>query len=142
MIAADARPNITRYPLGRNWFFLMQRVTGVIALIFIGYHVWDTRIEYYRGYFGWINPIHVTPEWMAQNIWGVGGNDWLIGGLYIVGAVASSVHLCNGIWSFLIKWGITVGPRAQQVSAYVCNFVGLIMSLAFIVVALEFKEFA
>src|SRR5688572_23719690 len=33
-IAADARPNIARYPISRNWFFLFQRVTGVIALIF------------------------------------------------------------------------------------------------------------
>ncbi len=141
-IAADARMNVTRYPLARNWFFLFQRVSGLIALLFIGYHVWDTRIEYYRGLFGWIAPVEVSTQWMAQNIWGAGGASWLMGTLYIIGAVASSFHLCNGIWSFLIKWGITVGPRAQRVSAYAFNFLGVAMSIAFIVIAVKFKEFA
>lgn len=138
-IVADARPNVVRYGLARNWFFTFQRVTGVIALAFLVYHVWDTRIEYYRGELGLIDQVHVTAEWMAGNIWGMGA---LGGAIYIVGAVASTWHLTNGIWSFLIKWGITVGPTAQRVSGWVWNTVGVAMSLAFVAVALEFKNFA
>ena len=28
----------------RNWMFILQRITGVITLIFIAWHVWETRI--------------------------------------------------------------------------------------------------
>ena len=137
-IAADARPNNVRYGLGRNWFFLFQRVTGIIALVFLCYHVWDTRIEYYMGDFGYGPHVEVTAGWMARNIWGPG----MIGGAaYIIGAVASTFHLTNGLWSFLIKWGVTVGPNAQRVSGWVCNAAGAGMSVAFIAVALEFKNF-
>ena len=140
-IVADARPNIARYPIPRNWFFLFQRVTGVIALLFIGYHVWDTRIEFYQGeYTG--QHVEITARWMGQNIWGVGAANVLTGAAYIIGATASSMHLCNGIWSFLIKWGITVGATSQRVSSWVWNGLGVAMSVAFIMVALKFRTFA
>ena len=138
-IVADARPNVVRYGLSRNWFFTFQRVTGIIALAFLVYHVWDTRIEFYLGEFGYGPHVDVTKEWMAGNIWGAGA---VSAAAYIVGAVASTWHLTNGIWSFLIKWGITVGPTAQRVSGWVWNAVGVAMSVAFVAIALEFKNFA
>ena len=79
---------------------------------------------------------------MGQNIWGAGGANVLTGAAYIIGATASSMHLCNGIWSFLIKWGITVGATSQRVSSWVWNGVGVAMSVAFIMVALKFRTFA
>jgi succinate dehydrogenase / fumarate reductase, cytochrome b subunit len=140
-IVADARPNIARYPIPRNWFFLFQRVTGVMALLFIGYHVWDTRIEFYRGQMSGEH-VAVTARWMGQNIWGIGAANAITGAAYIAGAIASSMHLCNGLWSFLIKWGITVGPTSQRVSSWVWNGLGVLMSVAFVMVALKFRTFA
>ena len=138
-IVADARPNVVRYPLGRNWFFLFQRITGVIALLFIGYHVWDTRVEFYFGQLGWGPHVEVTAAWMGRNIWGAGA---ISATAYVIGAVASTFHLTNGIWSFLIKWGITVGPTAQRVSGWVWNTVGIVMAIGFVAIAFEFKKFA
>ena len=39
--------------------------------------------------------------------------------LYVIGVVAAVFHFSNGMWSFLVSWGITVGPRAQAVSTWV-----------------------
>ncbi|QQE81328.1 hypothetical protein GI364_14710 [Alicyclobacillus sp. SO9] len=36
----------------------------------------------------------------------------------LIGVVAAVFHFSNGLWSFFIHWGITVGSRSQRVSAY------------------------
>jgi succinate dehydrogenase / fumarate reductase cytochrome b subunit len=41
-----------------------------------------------------------------------------------VGVAAASFHFGNGLWNFLVKWGITVGDRAQQVSMILCMILG------------------
>ncbi|MDX9753378.1 MAG: succinate dehydrogenase, partial [bacterium] len=43
---------------------------------------------------------------------------------YFVGVAAASFHFGNGLWNFLVKWGITVGDRAQQVSMILCMILG------------------
>jgi len=45
VITATAQPN--SYPYERNYQYTMQRVTGVIAFLFIGFHVFSTRAWYY-----------------------------------------------------------------------------------------------
>ena len=140
VIAADARPNVGRYPLPRNWFFMFQRVSGVIALLFIGFHVWQTRFHFYMGEYGGWDKVHVTAQWMQSNIWGTDGQNVLLAAAYITGVTMSVFHLTNGIWSFLIKWGITVGPRAQRLSAYAFTSLGVILSAAGVAIAYGFKN--
>jgi len=43
-IAFTAKNNVKRFGTFRNWMFVLQRITGVITLIFIAWHVWETRI--------------------------------------------------------------------------------------------------
>ena len=47
--------------------------------------------------------------------------------VYIVGILASIIHLSNGIWLALITWDITIGPRAQRISTFICAVIGLIL---------------
>lgn len=138
-IVADARPNVARYALGRNWFFTFQRVTGIVALVFLAYHVWGTRVQVYRGELGYGPHVDVTARWMADNIWGMGVAGAAV---YLLGAIASTFHLTNGIWSFLIKWGVTVGPTSQRVSGWIWNAVGIVMAVGFVMVVMQFKNYA
>ena len=39
--------------------------------------------------------------------------------LFAIGLLCSIYHFCNGLWTFLITWGITVSPRSQKISGYV-----------------------
>ena len=39
VITMEARPNNLNYPYPRNWFYLIQRITGVILFFFITFHV-------------------------------------------------------------------------------------------------------
>src|SRR5690606_41937763 len=44
-VAFLSKNNVASYSTLRNIFFMLQRVTGVITLIFVAWHVWETRIQ-------------------------------------------------------------------------------------------------
>jgi succinate dehydrogenase / fumarate reductase cytochrome b subunit len=49
--------------------------------------------------------------------------------IYLVGITATVWHFANGIWLFMLDWGITIGERAQRLTGYACLAfgVGLLM---------------
>ena len=49
--------------------------------------------------------------------------------IYGIGVVASVYHLANGVWTSLITWGITIGPRSQRMAGYACTAFGVALSL-------------
>ena len=44
-IAGEARYNTRRYRWNANWRFLFQRVSGVILIAYLAYHIWMTRLQ-------------------------------------------------------------------------------------------------
>lgn len=110
-IAREAETNIGRYGYARNWLFFLQRWTGIVAFLFIAVHVWQLRF---------VRPLNfsVVSALLKDPLW-----FWA----YVVGVFCSVFHLCNGLWSFCIRWGITVGARAQAASSYVWAAVGLFL---------------
>lgn len=126
-IAFQARNNTARYGFFRNWMFRIQRWTGVFLLIWITWHVWETRIAAAFG-------AEVNFDMMAT----IFSNPFMVA-FYIVGVVSATFHFANGLWSFAVSWGITVTPRSQQIATYVTigiffalTFVGIRAILAFI----------
>jgi succinate dehydrogenase / fumarate reductase cytochrome b subunit len=115
--------------------FFLQRVTGVLTFIFVTWHVWDTRVQVALG-----NIDHTD---FGARLHELVSNPVLYA-LYIIGLVAASFHFSNGMWAFLVSWGITVGPRAQRVSSYIWMGVFVIMSVMFILAISAFRneEFA
>jgi len=126
-IAFTAKNNASQYGFFRNWMFLLQRVSGVITLIFITWHVWETRVAAAFG-----NEVNFQ---MMQDIL----SSPFMFGFYVVGIISAIFHFANGLWSFLVSWGITVSPRSQVISTYVTiiiflalSFVGVTTLLAFV----------
>lgn len=126
-IAFQAKPNQGRFGFFRNWMFTLQRVTGVIVVIFIAWHVWETRVQAALG-------APVNYDMMADIL----SSPFMLG-FYIVGVVSTIFHFANGLWSFAVSWGITITPRSQQISTYVTmaifvalTIVGIRAILAFI----------
>jgi succinate dehydrogenase / fumarate reductase cytochrome b subunit len=99
--------------------FMLQRVTGVITLIFITWHVWETKMQMVignveaTGFFTLMNEILTNPFMLV---------------FYIIGLLSATFHFANGLWSFAVSWGITVGPRAQRISTYVTMLIFVLMS--------------
>lgn len=134
-IAFQAKHNIGNYSYGRNIMFSLQRFTGVATLIFVVWHFYETRFQVALG--------NIGHEDLGQQMHSIVTNP-LFFTLYIIGIVAATFHFSNGMWSFLVAWGITIGPRAQRASTYVWMAVFVIMSVLFILALNAFRneEFA
>src|SRR4051812_6814110 len=39
VLSFEGRPNVGKYPQNRNWMYLAQRVTGLLAFAFIAWHL-------------------------------------------------------------------------------------------------------
>ena len=136
IITYQGRPNVGSYDYLRNWMYLIQRVTGVILFLFITFHVLNFRFGLVPG----LNelPVADNPGKAFQIVHGEFVNP-LILFVYFLGIVSTTFHFANGLWLFLVDWGVTVGRRAQRVSAYACaalgvalTFVGINSALAFV----------
>ena len=46
---------------------------------------------------------------------------------YVIGVLACVYHLCNGLWTMGITWGVWTSPAAQRRATYVCAAFGLLM---------------
>ena len=135
VITMEARPNNLNYPYPRNWFYLIQRITGVILFFFITFHVLNFRFGLVPG----LNTISVahSPE-MAFDIVSREFHMVWIFMIYVVGITATVWHLANGIWLFLVDWGITIGERAQRLTGYACIGFGVFLLLVGINAAVAF----
>ncbi|MDF2668437.1 MAG: succinate dehydrogenase [Paenibacillus sp.] len=130
-VAFQSRSNVSNYGYFRNLMFTLQRVTGVITLIFIIWHVFETRIQVALG--------NVTHDELGVVMHDIFTNP-LFFTLYAIGVISAVFHFSNGMWSFLVSWGITVGPRAQKVSTFVWLGVFVVMSVMFILTMTAFTD--
>lgn len=124
IITWESRPNNLNYPYPRNWFYLIQRTTGVILFFFIFFHVLNFR-------FGMVPGLNTTsvahrPD-LAFEIVSREFNMWPIFLIYMAGITATVWHFANGIWLFLVDWGITIGERAQRLTGYACIGIGAVL---------------
>jgi len=118
--------NIAEYGFFRNAMFMLQRFTGVITLIFVVWHVYETRVQKALGgeiNFELMNDILSNPVGMT---------------FYLIGVIAAIFHFTNGMWSFLVSWGVTIGPRAQRISTYFWMVVFILLSIVAVLALLAF----
>jgi len=131
-IALTAQPNVGAYPYMANRRYTLQRVTGYVALIFLIIHLLKFRFAHLIGwgpeFIGSKDPYEITRhglmEWAP---WGIHVPAWLVLGFYLLGLWAACFHFANGIWTFCISWGITVGEKAQQRVGILAAGVGIIL---------------
>lgn len=101
-IHATGKPNPFQYPHPNNRLYTIQRWSGVVTLVFIGWHFWQTRLaNYIYGTpieFQMMADIFTDPLWIA---------------FYAVGLIAVAFHLANGLRTFALTWGFVVGDHAR-----------------------------
>jgi succinate dehydrogenase / fumarate reductase, cytochrome b subunit len=123
------KSNALGHPWMANWLYVLQRWTGIIAFIFIGWHLYTER---FLGH-GVTSYADVQRNMM---------NPWYVT-FYIVGVIASSFHLGNGLWNFACKWGIAVSANAQRVAGWFGAAVAIAFTVAgvTIVIGLHYAWF-
>src|SRR6185503_17681968 len=117
-----ARPRLGRYPYSRNWAYSLQRLTGLAAFAFIGYHLYQFQIQILLGR---MQDRDVFPE-LCSRLSGTGpaGIPYAAIG-YLVGIAAVVYHLANGLHGFCFSWGITTSRRAARVASAAFGLFGI-----------------
>ncbi len=118
------KSNSFGHPWMANWLYTLQRWTGIIAFFYIGWHVWMERFAtggistYSAVARHFANPYYVT--------------------FYIIGVLAISFHLGNGVWNFCCKWGIAVTPRAQRAAGWLGAVIGIVFTVVGLLIVAGF----
>ncbi|MBI1336629.1 MAG: succinate dehydrogenase [Phycisphaera sp.] len=125
------KANVKCYSYMDNVRYTLQRVTGILALIFIFLHIATLRWRWNLG--GWFTPFFVegpdgTPLVAATTAHALQGSA-LVLTLYIVGVFSVVYHWANGLWTAAITWGLTVSVQAQKRWGYVCLALGLVLAI-------------
>lgn len=95
VIVYRSSANVVTYSYYRNWIYFLQRISGLIAFMFVIFYVWSVRLM----------PSYVHLQQQLAPLW--------VRIFYIVGIMALVFHLANSAASALITWGITQGKRSQ-----------------------------
>ncbi len=109
VLMREAEPNVDRYPLGKNWLYVAQRVTGVITLLFVLWHLWEIRVQ--KWLFGMAThsffPVlsaHLSSTWHGVP---------LLSLFYLIGVGSAVFHFANGLWGFAASWGLVTTRAAM-----------------------------
>ncbi|WP_010099049.1 succinate dehydrogenase cytochrome b558 subunit [Ornithinibacillus scapharcae] len=115
-IVFTAKNNVKRYNFVRNWLFFLQRFTGIVTLVFIAWHVFETRVQVALGAdldYGLMEGILTSPVMF-----------WF----YVIGVLSAVFHFANGLWGFLVSWGFAQSPRSQKIVTYATLLIFLVVS--------------
>lgn len=114
-IALQSRSNVNTLGYARNWAFTLQRASGWVALAFIVYHVLALRFFHDMN----AEPFSAVLARQFKNpLWA---------GVYLLGGVAVIFHFANGLCTFCMSWGITVGKNSQALMAKLATGIGVFL---------------
>jgi succinate dehydrogenase / fumarate reductase, cytochrome b subunit len=115
-----AQPNVLDYPYGKNIFYTLQRISAIVIMFFVLFHVLGMK-----GFLGGtltFDP-HDATVTTARHI----NSHWFVAYVaYPIGVLASTFHLANGFWTAAITWGLTISKQAQRRWGVVCFFLFLL----------------
>jgi succinate dehydrogenase / fumarate reductase cytochrome b subunit len=113
-ITFTGMPNVTHYPFGKNYFYLMQRVSAIILAVFILFHVFAMK--------GLLGPtLSFDPHQATDSVSHHINASFLLKYIvYPIGILAACYHLANGFWTAAITWGLTISAGAQRRWGVVC----------------------
>ena len=99
----------------RNYLYILQRWSGVVALFYLLFHTIDTTMFKYWWELNYGHEQGFRSVSYAAMAYRFSNPVYLIA--YLIGIAAAAFHLGNGISSFAIRWGLAIGKAAQRNAA-------------------------
>jgi succinate dehydrogenase / fumarate reductase cytochrome b subunit len=130
IIVTTGQASFGRYRYPSNGSYVLQRVSGLILVLYIVWHVWTTRLS----------PRVVAGDddlftLMEQQL----ANPWIFA-FYVLGVLSAAWHFANGLFGFSIHWGLATGRPAQRAVARLGYVLFLVLSLVGINSLLAFRH--
>ena len=122
-VAVAGQPNAINYPYRNNWYYVLQRLSTIIIVLFMAFHIFG-----FKGCFG---PALAFDPALTQATASVKHHfafHWsLLYVVYPLGVLASTFHTANGFRGAAMAWGLTVSKRSMARWDLVCTaiFVGM-----------------
>jgi len=114
-ITLSGQPNVGNYPYAKNYFYVLQRISAAIIVLFIFFHVLSLKY----GAFG--TSLSFDPEHSMKTVGRHFDHGLLVWFVYPIGILASCYHLANGFWTAAITWGLTVSNASQRRWGLICT---------------------
>lgn len=117
-ITVTGQPNVGSYPYAKNLFYVLQRVSAIVIVLFMIFHVLSLK-------YGWLNFVNPNLAFDPHRASASIHNHMMVSAIipwviYPLGILASCYHLANGFWTAAITWGLTVSAGAQKRWGYAC----------------------
>jgi succinate dehydrogenase / fumarate reductase cytochrome b subunit len=123
----ESESNTRHYPYMGNIRYTLQRATGIAALLFIILHLYQLH---WMG--NLLRPVGAVTFRMEAASYStaqvIQSARWIVP-LYAIGVASACFHFANGIWTFLITWGVTIGPQSQRISGFACAALGVALTI-------------
>ena len=128
---SGAKPNASAYPYEGNWRYTLQRITGIVALIFVVIHIahfrWGWTFGPFRGFM--VGGEHAgQPDMVAASI-AITLQNVFATVFYVVGAMSVVYHFTNGLWTMAITWGVVISEQAQKRWSKACLGLGVALTI-------------
>ena len=131
VIVMGGKTNTGSYTYMANWRYTLQRISGMVALVFIGYHVLHMHgIIHAESWINFMNQIgfaRFSPYNAASTVAESFQSNLLVPLLYVIGVAACVFHFANGLWAMGITWGVWTSPASQKRALYACSGLGAIV---------------
>jgi succinate dehydrogenase / fumarate reductase cytochrome b subunit len=140
-----ARWNAVHYNYGGNYRYTLQRISGLILLVFLAYHLatlhrWGLALIYDLTHwsalssFPWFHMNQAYTSTVDAIKTPYSHNPWfwanvLSDTLYLLGVWAAVYHLANGLWTAAIAWGLTITAQSQRRWGNVCVGIGVVVGI-------------
>jgi succinate dehydrogenase / fumarate reductase cytochrome b subunit len=126
------KSNTSHYRFSGNKRYKWQRVTGLIAFVYLMFHVLHLH--------GWV---HLQPwvdlgakvgfaqfrAYNAASTLAIAMDGYFWPAFYLVGVWACIYHLANGLWTAGITWGLWISESAQERATKVCVAFGILLTV-------------
>lgn len=142
IIIGGGLPNTTQYPYARNVRYTLQRITGIVAFVFIVWHV--LQMHYLGAPLKRLDPTlfaQFDPQDAAATASAALQGSLFIQLIYAIGILSSVYHLANGIWTMGITWGVWTSAAAQRRADFVCSGFGAALAVVGVAALLGFIRF-
>lgn len=122
-ITLAGKQNLVRYNYARNWLYVLQRVSGVLVLLFVLYHLWEFRVQKWLYGMAVESFYSILSAHLSATVMGVP-----LGAMgYLLGLLATVFHFSNGMTGFCMAWGITVSREAQVRANWLFASLGIVL---------------
>ncbi|WP_145419483.1 succinate dehydrogenase cytochrome b558 subunit [Planctomycetes bacterium K23_9] len=131
-ISKTGRDNSQQYKFTSNRRYMLQRVTGVVALVFLFFHILHLHGWFHAEF--WIDGVRALGfanfrPYNAGSTLAMAMNGYIWPTFYLIGVLSCVYHLANGLWTAGITWGLWISPAGQGRASKICVAFGAILAV-------------